>query len=210
MIGIIDYGMGNLKSVSNAFLALGFDAFVATRPEELDRADKVILPGVGAFEGAIAELKKQGWADKIMDTVQSGKHILGICLGMQLMFETSYENGTHSGLGIFPGQVVRIPDGLSPDGRKLKIPQVGWNKLEVRKKSDILPDGGDIYVYFVHSYYVQTSPEYAAATTFYGVDLIAAAERGNVYAVQFHPEKSGENGLKILRNFALLGSGTNA
>jgi glutamine amidotransferase len=207
MIGIIDYGMGNLKSVHNAFRVMGFEAFITANPDELDRADKVVLPGVGAFESAIAELKNHGWAEKITRTIELGKPLIGICLGMQLLFEESYENGTYKGLGIFPGHVARIPDDLSPDGRKLKIPQVGWNKLDMRRKSDILNDSGDVYVYFVHSYYAKTAPEYVSATTFYGTDLTASVERGNVYGVQFHPEKSGKRGLEILRKFAALGAG---
>jgi glutamine amidotransferase len=208
MIGIIDYGMGNLKSVSNAFKLLGFDAFVASSPDELDAADKIVLPGVGAFEGAIAELRNRGWAGRITGLIEEGKPLLGICLGMQLLFESSSENGIHEGLGVFPGHVARIPDGFSGDGRKLKIPQVGWNRLEFRRKSAILPDSGDAYVYFVHSYYAVTDAEYVSSTTDYGIDITASVERGNVYAVQFHPEKSGAVGLDILKNFAELGGNT--
>jgi glutamine amidotransferase len=205
MIGIIDYGMGNLKSVSNAFRLLGFDAFIAAGPEELDSADKIVLPGVGAFEGAVNELRHRGWADRVIAAAASGTPLLGICLGMQLLFEVSYENGTHKGLGILPGHVGRIPDAVSPDGRKLKIPQVGWNLLEMRGKSAILPDSDDAYVYFVHSYYAVTEPEYVSAVTHYGSELTAAVEHGSVRGVQFHPEKSGDCGLGILRRFAEAG-----
>ena len=202
MIGIIDYGMGNLRSVSNAFRALGADAFIASRPDELDRADKIVLPGVGAFEGAIAELRRNGWAERVKESAKAGIPLIGICLGMQLMFEKSYENGSHSGLGLFPGYVGRIPDGFSPNGKKLKIPQVGWNKLEMRKKSAILPGADDVYVYFVHSYHAVTEPEYVSSVTSYGADITASVEHENVFGAQFHPEKSGEQGLDILRKFA--------
>ncbi|MDR3279397.1 MAG: imidazole glycerol phosphate synthase subunit HisH [Synergistaceae bacterium] len=205
MIGIIDYGMGNLRSVSNAFRSLGYDALIASSPDELDGADKVVLPGVGAFARAIDELRKSGWADRIYDVIASGRPLIGICLGMQLLFETSYENGAHRGLGVFPGLVRRIPDGAGPDGRKLKIPQVGWNRIDIRTKSDILDTSGDTYVYFVHSYYADTDPEYVSSTASYGTDITASVERGSVYGVQFHPEKSGSQGLEILRKFAALG-----
>jgi len=200
MIGIIDYGMGNLKSVSNAFRALGFDAFIASRPDELDRADRVVLPGVGAFEGAIAELCRGGWEGRVKDTAARGIPLIGICLGMQLLFETSYENGEHKGLGIFPGHVDRIPDATAPG--RLKIPQVGWNRLEMRKKSSILPQSGDTYVYFVHSYYAVTPEKYVTAVTGYGSEITAAVENASVFGVQFHPEKRGEQGIGILRRFA--------
>jgi glutamine amidotransferase len=202
MIGIIDYGMGNLKSVSNAFRALGYDAFIASRPSELDRADRIVLPGVGAFESAIAELRRGGWGDCARDAAASGRPLIGICLGMQLLFETSFENGEHAGLGIFPGSVERIPEGELPGGKRLKIPQVGWNRLKTRKKSAILPDFGDAYVYFVHSYHVVAPDELVSAVTDYGSEITAAVERGNVFGTQFHPEKSGEVGLGILRRFA--------
>lgn len=201
MIGIIDYGMGNLKSVSNAFRALGYGAFIASRPEELDAADKIVLPGVGAFEGAIAELRRRGWAERVIGAADAGIPLLGICLGMQMLFETGHENGTHTGLGVLPGRVVRIPDAACPGNKRLKIPQVGWNMLEIRRKSPILPDSGS-YVYFVHSYHAVTEPEYVSAVTRYGSELTAAVERGLVFGVQFHPEKSGECGLGILRRFA--------
>jgi glutamine amidotransferase len=207
MIGIIDYGMGNLRSVSNAFRALGFGAFIASRPDELDRADKIVLPGVGAFEGAIAELRRGGWDVRVKESAESGIPLIGICLGMQLMFEKSYENGSHSGLGLFPGHVARIPDGFSPNGKKLKIPQVGWNKLEMRKKSAILPDSDGVYVYFVHSYHAVTEPEYVSSVTSYGADITASVERENIFGAQFHPEKSGEQGLAILKKFAELKCG---
>jgi glutamine amidotransferase len=181
---------------------LGVESFIASRPGELDRADRVVLPGVGAFEGAASELRNGGWDDYIRKTVDSGKPLLGICLGMQLLFEIGHENGTHRGLGIFPGRVERIPDAAGQGEKKLKIPQVGWNRLEMRKKSAILPDSDEVYVYFVHSYHAVAPAEYVSAVTFYGSGLTAATERDNIFGVQFHPEKSGEQGLEILRRFA--------
>ncbi|MDR1472061.1 MAG: imidazole glycerol phosphate synthase subunit HisH [Synergistaceae bacterium] len=205
MIGIIDYGMGNLKSVANAFASLGFDAFIASSPKELDRAGHVVLPGVGAFQGAIETLERQGWVPRIMSVIDRGLPFLGICLGMQLLFETSEENGAFKGLGIFPGHVVRIPD-RGADGGRLKIPHMGWNRLLLRKRSRILGDDG-VYVYFVHSYSALTDSEHISASAAYGAELTAAVERDNVYAVQFHPEKSGADGLEILRKFASLNGG---
>ncbi|MDR1378857.1 MAG: imidazole glycerol phosphate synthase subunit HisH [Synergistaceae bacterium] len=198
MIGIIDYGMGNLKSVENAFCKLGFEVFVTAKPNELDRADRIVLSGTGAFEGAIQALRSQGWVKKIKTAIRRGKPFLGISLGMQLLFETSEENGTHEGLGIFPGKVTRIPN--------LKIPHMGWNRLEIRKESDIFSvrDSNDNYVYFAHSYRAEADPAYVSASTFYGTDLTAAVERDNVYALQFHPEKSGPTGIEILKRFALV------
>ncbi|MDR1874492.1 MAG: imidazole glycerol phosphate synthase subunit HisH [Synergistaceae bacterium] len=209
MIGIIDYGMGNLRSVENAFRSLGFEVFIATAPHELDRAKSVVLPGVGAFQSAIRTLRRQGWPSKIRAEIARGKPFLGICLGMQLLFEIGEENGVCRGLGILPGKVTRIPDRLA-SGETIKIPHVGWNCLSLHKKSDIFHDGGRVseserpYVYFVHSYRVETDPACVSASTFYGTDLTAAVERDNVYAVQFHPEKSGAQGMKILKNFAML------
>ncbi|MDR1623063.1 MAG: imidazole glycerol phosphate synthase subunit HisH [Synergistaceae bacterium] len=215
MIGIIDYGMGNLRSVENAFRRLDFGVFIAASPRELDRADKIVLPGVGAFQGAIETLERQGWPRKIETEIAKGKPFLGICLGMQLLFETSEENGIFQGLGILPGKVTRIPR-ISASGEEIKIPHMGWNQLTLHKKSGILrgfseSNGSergcsDPYVYFVHSYRVETDPAYVSASTFYGTDLTAAVERGNIYAVQFHPEKSGAQGMKILKNFAALKS----
>ncbi|MDR1979503.1 MAG: imidazole glycerol phosphate synthase subunit HisH [Synergistaceae bacterium] len=207
MIGIIDYGMGNLRSVENAFRSLGFEAFIATAPRELDRADKIVLPGVGAFQSAVQTLERLEWPQKIKAEIEKGKPFLGICLGMQLLFEIGEENGICRGLGFLPGKVTRIPD-VSASGEEIKIPHVGWNQLSLHRKSGILGEPGDgetaPYVYFVHSYRVETDPAYVSASTFYGADLTAAVERDNIYAVQFHPEKSGEQGMKILKNFAAL------
>ncbi|MDR3264379.1 MAG: imidazole glycerol phosphate synthase subunit HisH [Synergistaceae bacterium] len=211
MIGIIDYGMGNLRSVENAFRSLGFEVFIARAPRELDRADRVVLPGVGAFQGAIQTLKRQGWSKKIKSEIERGKPFLGICLGMQLLFEVGEENGNWKGLGILPGRVTRIPDRLA-SGEEIKIPHIGWNSLTIRKKSDIFGEPREVSVagdegpcvYFVHSYHAETDPACVSASTFYGTDLTAAVEWNNVYAVQFHPEKSGAEGMKILRKFATL------
>ena len=214
MIGIIDYGMGNLRSVENAFRRLGFQSFIAAAPKELNRADKIVLPGVGAFQGAMQNLERQGWPRKMKAEIAKGKPFLGICLGMQLLFETGEENGVFQGRGFLPGKVTRIPC-VSASGEEVKIPHMGWNQLTLLKKSGILgePCGSHVlndseqerpYVYFVHSYRVETDPAYVSASTFYGSGLTAAVERDNIYAVQFHPEKSGAQGMEILKNFALL------
>lgn len=193
--------MGNLRSVANAFGHLGFGAFIASSPDELERADRVVLPGVGAFEGAMRTLESRGWIPQITRVIERGQPFLGICLGMQLLFEVGEENGVFRGLGIFPGRVARIPN-RDGGGNRLKIPHVGWNKLNMRGRSAIL--GGSTYVYFVHSYSALTDDEYISASVTYGGELTAAVERGNVCAVQFHPEKSGADGLEMLRKFASL------
>lgn len=201
MIAIIDYDAGNICSVQNALRALGLEAKVTRDPAEILAADRVILPGVGAFGDAMEKLERFGLVDVIRQCVAEGKPFLGICLGLQLMFDESEESPGVKGLSLLPGRIVRIPEG---GGRK--IPHIGWNDLTCRKDSKLfagLPE--ESYVYFVHSYFLQAEePEVVAATTIYGPLIHAAVEKGNLFACQFHPEKSGEVGMAILRNFAAV------
>lgn len=196
MIAIIDYGMGNLRSVQKGFEKVGVEAVVAGDPALADRADGVVLPGVGAFADAMANLRAAGMDGAIHRAVQSGKPFLGICLGQQLLFEASEEWGYTEGLGIFPGRVRRLPDGL-------KVPHMGWNQIEIRRPDPILmgiPDRSSFY--FVHSYVVDPAEESVVLTqTEYGVRFASIVGRNNVYGIQFHPEKSSALGLKILENF---------
>ncbi|MDD6485054.1 MAG: imidazole glycerol phosphate synthase subunit HisH [Clostridiales bacterium] len=197
MIAIVDYGAGNLKSVKNALDFLGEDNKITAEPKEILGADKVILPGVGAFGGAMEALCQRGLDEVVKEIAQRGTPLLGICLGLQLMFEESEESPGVKGLGLFKGKIVKIPD------RGLKIPHMGWNSIDIAKDSRILRNlGSEPYVYFVHSYYLKTPrEEIISAYTEYGERLGIAAERGNVFATQFHPEKSGAVGMEILRNF---------
>lgn len=198
MIAIIDYGAGNLQSVKNAFKHIGTEAVITGEKSEIAAADAVVLPGVGAFGDCMANLEKAGLTDTVKAAANSGKPFLGICLGLQLLFEESEESPGVKGLGIFKGKIVKIPD------TGLKIPHMGWNSIETVKKSKILD--GSPYVYFVHSYYLQTDDkELVSAYTEYGARLAVAVERDNVFAVQFHPEKSGGAGMEILKKFAALG-----
>lgn len=206
-IAIIDYGMGNLKSVQKAFKALGFDANVTSDPEQIIKAGKVILPGVGAFRDAIAELNTTGLAEATREVVKKGTPILGICLGMQLMFDKSYEYGEHKGLGILKGDIVAMTkeDMREKNGQILKVPHMGWNHLEISKSEPIYKDIKDgSSVYFVHSYYLETSEDIVSSYTTYGKTIAVSAQKDNVFATQFHPEKSGEVGLQILKNFGGL------
>lgn len=200
MIAIIDYGAGNLMSVKNALDYLGAENKITGDAEEILAADKVILPGVGAFGDAMASLNESGLADVIYRTVENETPLLGICLGLQLMFEESEESPEVKGLGLFKGKSVKIPD------HGLKIPHMGWNSITAVKDSRILKDIGETaFVYFVHSYYIKADEsEIVCAYTDYGERLDIAVEKGNIFAVQFHPEKSCETGMKILKNFAQL------
>ncbi len=201
MIAVIDYGAGNLHSVCNALAYLGAKAVVSGDQETILQADKIILPGVGAFGDAMACLKKTGLCEAVKIAASSGTPLLGICLGLQLLFESSEESPGVDGLGVFKGSFRKIP---KQNG--IKIPHIGWNSLESAKPSKILKDlGKDPYVYFVHSYYLEAGdPADVSAYTTYGTRFAVAAERDNVFAVQFHPEKSGDTGLKILKNFVEL------
>ncbi|WP_269466258.1 imidazole glycerol phosphate synthase subunit HisH [Clostridium formicaceticum] len=199
MIGIIDYGMGNLRSVEKAFEKMGYKAFVSDKIEELKEAEALIIPGVGAFYDAMKNLKDKGLESWILKEVEKGKPFLGICLGMQILFAYGYEVEKTKGLDMIPGDIVKIPAGR-------KIPHMGWNQLNITAESEILKGiESNQYVYFVHSYYAKPQEEHVVkAVTDYGIDIPAVVEKGNIYGLQFHPEKSGDTGLQILKNFGEL------
>lgn len=203
MIGIVDYGVGNLYSLTCALRSLEVEVIVSREPEALQKADSLILPGVGAFAGAMEKLKASGLDQVVTEQAKAGVPLLGICLGMQLLFSESLEFGRHSGLNLLPGQVVPM-EGRLPQG--LKTPHMGWNRLHLEKQdSRLLADTreGD-FVYFVHSYYAQGCGKALAATTDYGIPITAAVEQDNLFGCQFHPEKSGPAGLRILSSFGRL------
>jgi imidazole glycerol-phosphate synthase subunit HisH len=202
MIAIIDYGVGNLFSLKSSFGAIGHEAVITSDESVIAEADKIILPGVGAFADAAMKLKDSKMADVVVREAENGKPLMGICLGMQLLFEKSYEYGEHEGLGLIKGNVRPIADVIEPG---LKIPHIGWNPLIFRKPSPIFKyiNEGDC-VYFVHSYYAADCDENVIAEAEYSVNLTAAVARDNIYGCQFHPEKSGEVGLKILKAFCEL------
>ena len=198
MTGIIDYGVGNLFSLCSSCKAIGEEAFVSGDASQLAKADRLILPGVGAFEDAARKLNDSGMAEFVRQQAASGKPLLGICLGMQLLFEKSYEYGCHQGLGLLKGQVVPM-EGKLPEN--LKIPHMGWNALDVRRGT-LLEGLSGQYVYFVHSFFAENCEDSLSAVTEYGIPITAAVEKGNIFGCQFHPEKSGNVGLSILRKFA--------
>ncbi len=199
MIAIIDYGVGNLFSLKSSFAAIGQEAVVTSDPKVIEAADRVILPGVGAFGDAAQKLRQSGMAQVVKDQAAKGKPIMGICLGMQLLFDKSCEYGEHEGLGLIHGNIRPISEIIK---RGLKIPHIGWNALIMKKESALFKylSEGDC-VYFVHSYYAADCDENTTATAEYSAELTASVENGNVYGCQFHPEKSGEVGLNILRAF---------
>ena len=200
MIAIIDYGVGNLFSLASSFEAIGADVEVVSDPGKLANYDKIILPGVGAFGDAAEKLRQSGMADAVLKEVAAGKPLLGICLGMQLLFEKSYEYGEHDGLGLIPGEIRPIADVIPAE---LKIPHIGWNALHLQKPDcpifKYLNEGD--YVYFVHSFYGANCEDSVVATAEYGAPLTAAVAKNNVFGCQFHPEKSGNVGLSILKAF---------
>ena len=200
MVGIIDYGVGNLFSLRSSFRAIGEAAFVSSNPAELEKADRLVLPGVGAFEDAASKLRASGLDGFVRQQAAAGKPLLGICLGMQMLFEKSYESGEHEGLGLLKGQVVPMAGRIDP---ALKIPHMGWNALEV-KQGRLLAEVDGQHVYFVHSFYAEGCEASLAAVTEYGIPITAAVEQGNIFGCQFHPEKSGHVGLSILRKFCSL------
>ena len=206
-IVIIDYGMGNLRSAQKGFENVGFSAKVSSDPDDILKADKLVLPGVGAFRDCIGNLRDGGFVEPIMEYVKSGKPMLGICVGLQLLFSESEEFGRHQGLDIIPGKVVRFPAGMRENNEELKVPHMGWNSITFREDEPLFKGvAQESYVYFVHSYYASPDdPDVVAAHATYGdVTFCAALSKDNVMATQFHPEKSQAIGLRIIKNFGEL------
>jgi len=203
MIAVVDYNMGNLRSVQNAFLKIGKEVTIVSDPKEIQNYDKLILPGVGAFGDAMEHLKQNGMDEAIISFAKSEKPLLGICLGMQLLLERSDEFGAHDGLGLIPGIVRKFE--TSKFNTHLKVPHMGWNELFVKKDSSLFNGLEDeIYLYFVHSYHAICDEKYTIGETMYGYSFASAINKGNIYGFQPHPEKSHVNGLKILKNFTEL------
>ena len=199
MIAIVDYGVGNLFSLISSFNKIGADIVVTADPQVISDADGIILPGVGAFEDAARKLRDSGLDKVIVEQAQKGKKLMGICLGMQMLFQQSYEYGCHEGLGLLKGNIVPMKDSIPAD---LKIPHIGWNALHFTKESNLFKYiSNNDCVYFVHSYYATDCDDSIIATAEYGKELTAAVQKDNVMGCQFHPEKSGEVGLNILRAF---------
>ena len=203
MIAIVDYGVGNLFSLRSSFKAIGADAVFTSDEKIIRSADKILLPGVGAFEDAAKKLRDTGLGEVVVSEVRNGKPLLGICLGMQLLFEKSYEFGCHEGLGLIPGDIVSFEGKID---KALKIPEIGWNELKLNKKSPLYEgfSGGE-FVYFVHSYFADCDSKFVSAFSEYDIEFPASVEYENVFGCQFHPEKSGKVGLRILENFCKAG-----
>lgn len=200
MIAIVNYNMGNLASVQSAMQALGQKVVIESNPHRLGEYEKIILPGVGAFGDAVSHLKETGMDEAVKQFAQSGKWMLGICLGMQLLFQTSQEFGSHEGLGLIPGSVV--PFDTSRFDTPLKVPHMGWNKIFLHHHSALFNGlEKSFYLYFVHSYHALTDAKYVIGSTHYGYEFTSAVQNGNILGFQPHPEKSHDNGLKILKNF---------
>ncbi|MET3318773.1 UNVERIFIED_ORG: glutamine amidotransferase [Peribacillus simplex] len=206
MIGIVDYGMGNLFSVSKGLERLGADSFISDDPEELSKATGIILPGVGSFRDAMSLLEKQKLDEFLKKYVASGGYLLGICLGMQLLFDESEENGPAKGLSLIPGKVVRFT-GMNANEMTYKVPHMGWNRLEFKHVSPVIEGLEEEHVYFVHSYYADTDESYITASATYEVEVPAIVGKGNVFGMQFHPEKSGQMGMSLLKNYLTLVEG---
>lgn len=200
MIAVIDYGAGNLQSVKNALDFIRVKNRITNKAEDIEKADKIILPGVGSFGDTLSCLKKDGLIDAIKDSIEAGKPYLGICLGLQILFEKSEESKGVKGLGIFKGDVVRFR------GKSLKIPQIGWNSVNITKKTPLTAAiKGSSYFYFVHSYYVKPKDSsIIMAKTYYGTGFVSGIAKDSIYGVQFHPERSGSVGLELLKNFCRL------
>lgn len=202
MLGIVDYNIGNLASVQNAILKVGESAKIESDPLKLKDYDKIILPGVGAFGDAMEHLQKSGMQEAILEFIKSGKFLLGICLGMQLLFQKSYEFGEHSGLGLLEGEIIHFEKAALKKGEK--IPHMGWNLVKKVKNSALLEGLEDsFYLYFVHSYYLGESKN-AIGMSHYGIDFVSIVQKENIFGIQPHPEKSHNVGLKILKNFVKL------
>ena len=206
MIAIVDYGMGNLRSVQKGFEKIGAEAVITTDPTVVLEAEKIVLPGVGAFRDCMHSLEQAGFVDPILKVIAEGRPFLGICVGMQLLFSDSMEFGLYRGLDVIPGHVLRFPDGIKENGQALKVPHMGWNQLHFKRKPLVF-DGVDegTNVYFVHSYYVKPDDESVIATTTgYGIEFCSSVWKDNIVGAQFHPEKSQHIGLLMLKNFASL------
>ncbi|MFQ5466271.1 MAG: imidazole glycerol phosphate synthase subunit HisH [Thermodesulfobacteriota bacterium] len=205
-IAVIDYDMGNLMSVTKALEWVGAEAAPTRDPAVIRDATHIVLPGVGAFRDCMRHLTEYGLVEPLLGGIEAGKPFLGICLGLQLLFDESTEFGSHRGLGLVGGRIERFPSGAEVDGEKLKIPHMGWNGIKIKKDSKLLagiPDG--TYFYFVHSYYAAPKdPSVVLTTTDYGIDFASSIEVGNIHATQFHPEKSQKAGLRVLKNFSNL------
>jgi glutamine amidotransferase len=206
MVTIIDYGIGNLRSIEKAFERVGVDVLRTDDPGAMSSAERLVLPGVGAFGACIGELRDRDLVAVIHDAVAAGTPLLGVCVGLQLLFEEGLEHGVHEGLGLLPGQVVHFHEAANGQADDQVVPHMGWNALQPTRSSPLLDGLGDTpYVYFVHSYHaVPTEPNDVLATASYGHDFPAVVQRGHVFGVQFHPEKSQEVGLRLLHNFATL------
>lgn len=197
-IAIIDYGVGNLRSVEKAFTTQGINAVVTDDPDILERADKLVLPGVGAFAACMDGLRRRGFDQLVIEAAAAGKPVLGLCVGLQMMFEEGHEFGVHRGLGLMPGRVIRFPEGLH-------VPHIGWNQVHLRRQDHPVLRNltDDSFFYFVHSYYVEPAdPDCIIGETEYGIRYATICGRGSVLGVQFHPEKSQATGLNLLRHFA--------
>lgn len=203
MIAIIDYNMGNLASVQNALAKIGAESKIVSDPDSVKKYDKVLLPGVGAFGDAMEHLRQNGMDKAVKEFAKSGKPMLGICLGMQLLFSKSLEFGEHRGLNLIPGEVVPFDEKMF--NKPHKVPHMGWNELFVQKATPLFDNlSKGFYLYFVHSFHAVTSDEYIIGKTWYGYEFVSAVQNGNIFGIQPHPEKSHENGLKILRNFVRI------
>jgi glutamine amidotransferase len=206
MIAIIDYGMGNLRSVQKGFERVGLDAVVTSDPKVVMEAERIVLPGVGAFPDCMRNLEQGGFVDPLLRVIEEGRPFLGICLGLQLLFTESEEFGIHKGLNIIPGRVVRFPEGMTENDEELKVPHMGWNQLSFKLRPPVFEEIAEgTNFYFVHSYYVQPEDSSVIATTTnYGIDFCSSVWKDNIVATQFHPEKSQEKGLVILKNFGAM------
>jgi glutamine amidotransferase len=206
MIAIIDYGMGNLRSVQKGFEKIGAAAVVTADPRTVLDAERVVLPGVGAFRDCMHNLEQGGFIEPLLKVIADGRPFLGICVGMQMLFTDSVEFGLYRGLDVLPGHVLRFPEAMNAAGEELKVPQMGWNQLRFKRRPPVfegVPEGANVY--FVHSYYVKPDDDgVIATTTDYGFEFCSSVWRDNIVATQFHPEKSQDIGLRILKNFATL------